>query len=93
MSNLLHTTLSHLERGEWNYVRMLFIDFGSAFNMTDPLTKMKALGLNTTLSLDTPGPAQRCLQYLPIFSDSLPDVMISVQDLQSVLMLELHTCR
>ncbi|KAG5284759.1 hypothetical protein AALO_G00030160 [Alosa alosa] len=52
ISNLMHTTLTHLEEGNGNYVRMLFIDFSSAFNTIVPLTlvtKMKALGLNTTL--------------------------------------------
>jgi hypothetical protein len=32
ISNLMHTTLTHLEEGNGNYVRMLFIDFSSAFN-------------------------------------------------------------
>ncbi|KAG5279132.1 hypothetical protein AALO_G00074410 [Alosa alosa] len=52
ISNLMHTTFTHLEEGNGNYVRMLFIDFSSAFNTIVPLTlvtKMKALGLNTTL--------------------------------------------
>ena len=50
ISNLLHTTLTHLEEGKGNYVRMLFIDFSSAFNTIVPVTlvtKMKALGLAT----------------------------------------------
>ncbi|KAL2085072.1 hypothetical protein ACEWY4_018392 [Coilia grayii] len=52
ITNLLHSTLTHLEEGKGNYVRMLFIDFSSAFNTIIPLklvTKMKALGLNSTL--------------------------------------------
>lgn len=52
ISNLLHTTLSHLDRGKGNYVRMLFIDYSSAFNTIIPLTlvkKMKSLGLDLPL--------------------------------------------
>ena len=52
ISNLLHTTLSHLDEGKGNYVRMLFIDYSSAFNTIIPLTlvsKMKSLGLDNSL--------------------------------------------
>ena len=45
----LHTALSHLDK--WNrYVRMLFIDYSSAFNTIVPselITKLRILGLNT----------------------------------------------
>lgn len=34
--NLLHTTLTHLDEGRGNYVRMLFIDYSSAFNTIVP---------------------------------------------------------
>lgn len=52
ISSLLHTTLSHLDEGRGNYVRMLFIDYSSAFNTIIPLRladKMRGLGLNTQL--------------------------------------------
>ena len=35
ISNALHTALSHLDKGN-TYVRMLFIDYSSAFNTTVP---------------------------------------------------------
>ena len=47
----LHTALSHLEKRN-TYVRMLFIDYSSAFNTIVPsklIIKLEALGLNPTL--------------------------------------------
>ena len=51
IATALHTTLSHLEEKK-SYVRMLFIDYSSAFNTIIPLkldTKLKSLGLNSSL--------------------------------------------
>ncbi|KAI3368159.1 hypothetical protein L3Q82_007893 [Scortum barcoo] len=47
----LHTALSHLDQRE-TYVRMLFIDYSSAFNTIVPsklVTKLRDLGLNSAL--------------------------------------------
>ncbi|KAI3357157.1 hypothetical protein L3Q82_015460 [Scortum barcoo] len=47
----LHTALSHLDQRD-TYVRMLFIDYSSAFNTIVPsklVTKLRDLGLNSTL--------------------------------------------
>ena len=52
ISNLLHTTLTHLDGGRGNYVMMLFIDYSSAFNTIVPLrliVKMRSLGINTQM--------------------------------------------
>ena len=49
ISIALHTDLSHLDKRN-TYVRMLFIDFSSAFNTIVPsklITKLRTLGLNT----------------------------------------------
>ena len=46
-----HTTLSHLEKGN-TYVRMLFVDYSSAFNTIVPaklVPKLRSLGLKTPL--------------------------------------------
>ncbi|KAK1797474.1 hypothetical protein P4O66_008335 [Electrophorus voltai] len=43
-AHLLHTTLTNLDKGRGNYVKMLFVDYGSAFN-----TKLEDLGLHTSL--------------------------------------------
>lgn len=46
-----HTALSHLDKGN-TYVRMLFIDYSSAFNTIVPaklVLKLGILGLNTSL--------------------------------------------
>ncbi len=46
----LHTALSHLENN--NYVRMLFMDYSSAFNTIVPATlvaKLQTLGLNRSM--------------------------------------------
>ena len=46
-----HTALSHLDKRN-TYVRMLFIDYSSAFNTIVPsklLTKLRTLGLNSSL--------------------------------------------
>jgi hypothetical protein len=51
ISIALHTALSHLEKRN-AYVRMLFIDYSSAFNTIVPsklITKLRTLGLNTPL--------------------------------------------
>jgi hypothetical protein len=51
ISIALHTTLSHLEKRN-TYMRMLFIDYSSAFNTIVPsklITKLSTLGLNTSL--------------------------------------------
>jgi hypothetical protein len=48
----LHTALSHLDKRGNNYVRMLFIDYSSAFNTIVPtklITKLWTLGLNPSL--------------------------------------------
>ena len=54
ISIALHTALSHLDKRN-TYVRMLFIDYSSAFNTIVPsklITKLRILGLNTSLELD-----------------------------------------
>ncbi|KAK6302525.1 hypothetical protein J4Q44_G00268800, partial [Coregonus suidteri] len=51
ISIALHTALSHLDKRNTN-VRMLFIDYSSAFNTILPtklITKLRTLGLNTSL--------------------------------------------
>ncbi|KAI4883753.1 hypothetical protein NFI96_007668 [Prochilodus magdalenae] len=52
ISTTLHLALTHLENRD-TYVRMLFIDFSSAFNTIIPqhlIRKLNLLGLNTSLS-------------------------------------------
>ncbi|KAI4878032.1 hypothetical protein NFI96_008451 [Prochilodus magdalenae] len=49
---LLHTTLSHLDAERGNYVKMLFVDYSSAFNTIIPSTltvKLEDLGLHSSL--------------------------------------------
>ncbi len=51
ISTTLHLALTHLEQKD-SYVRMLFIDFSSAFNTIIPqqlIRKLNLLGLNTSL--------------------------------------------
>ena len=51
ISIALHTALSHLDKRN-TYVRMLFLDYSSAFNTIVPsklITKLRILGLNTSL--------------------------------------------
>ena len=51
ISIALHTALSYLDKSN-TYVRMLFIDYSSAFNTIVPselITKLRILGLNTSL--------------------------------------------
>ena len=51
ISIALHTALSHLDK-RTNYVRILFIDYSSAFNTIVPtklITKPRNLGLNTSV--------------------------------------------
>jgi hypothetical protein len=51
ISIALHTALSHLDKRN-AYVRMLFIDYSSAFNTIVPsklINKLRTLGLNTSL--------------------------------------------
>ncbi|KAJ8376440.1 hypothetical protein SKAU_G00070200 [Synaphobranchus kaupii] len=51
ISFALHTALDHLERPH-TYVRILFLDFSSAFNTVTPnrlVSKLHSFGLNTTI--------------------------------------------
>ncbi|KAK1804001.1 hypothetical protein P4O66_003762 [Electrophorus voltai] len=51
-AHLLHTTLTDLDKGRGNYVKMLFVDYSSAFNTIVPsllTTKLEDLGLHTSL--------------------------------------------
>ncbi|KAM9511249.1 uncharacterized protein ACWYII_045792 [Salvelinus alpinus] len=51
ISIALHTALSHLDKRN-TYVRMLFVDYSSAFNTIVPsklISKLRTLGLNTSL--------------------------------------------
>ena len=51
ISIALHTSLSHLDKRN-NYMRMLFIDYSSAFNTIAPsklITNLRTLGLNSSL--------------------------------------------
>ncbi len=51
ISSTLHLALTHLENKD-SYVRMLFIDFSSAFNTIIPqqlINKLNLLGLNNSL--------------------------------------------
>ncbi|KAK1786008.1 hypothetical protein P4O66_017563 [Electrophorus voltai] len=52
VAHLLHTTLTHLDKGRANYVKMLFVDYSSAFNTIIPsllTTKLEDLGLHPSL--------------------------------------------
>ncbi|KAK1788819.1 hypothetical protein P4O66_002629 [Electrophorus voltai] len=52
IAHLLHTTLTHLDKRRGNYVKMLFVDYSSAFNTIIPsllTTKLEDLGLHTSL--------------------------------------------
>ncbi len=52
ISRVLHSSLSHIDSKNGNYVRLLFIDYSSAFNTIVPLklsVKLSDLGLNTSL--------------------------------------------
>ncbi|KAK1803894.1 hypothetical protein P4O66_003838 [Electrophorus voltai] len=52
IAHLLHTTLTHLAEGRGNYVKMLFVDYSSAFNTIIPsllTTKLEDVGLHTSL--------------------------------------------
>ena len=53
ISIALHTALSHLDKRN-TYVRILFIDYSSAFNTIVPskvINKLRTLGLNTSLCI------------------------------------------
>ncbi|KAK0132601.1 RNA-directed DNA polymerase from mobile element jockey [Merluccius polli] len=61
VSQVLHTTRSHLDSQKRGYVRLLFIDYSSAFNTIVPTRladKLIELGLNTPVCLD-PGLSNR----------------------------------
>ena len=50
ISIAFHTALSYLDKRN-TYVRMLFIDYSSAFNTrvpSKPITKLRTLGVNTS---------------------------------------------
>ncbi len=52
ISQVLHLYLAHIDSKNGNYVRLLFIDYSSAFNTIVPIklaVKLSDLGLNTSL--------------------------------------------
>ncbi len=52
ISQVLHSSLTHIDSKNGNYVRLLFIDYSSAFNTIVPTklaAKLSDLGLNTSL--------------------------------------------
>ncbi len=52
ISQVLHSSLTHIDSKNGNYVRLLFIDYSSAFDTIVPsklAVKLSDLGLNTTL--------------------------------------------
>ncbi len=52
ISRVLHSSLTHIDSKNGNYVRLLFIDYSSAFNTIVPTklaVKLSDLGLNTSL--------------------------------------------
>ncbi len=52
ISQVMHSSLTHIDSKNGNYVRLLFIDYSSAFNTIVPTklaVKLSDLGLNTSL--------------------------------------------
>ncbi len=52
ISQVLHSSLTHIDSKNGNYVRLLFIDYSSAFNSIVPIklaVKLTDLGLNSSL--------------------------------------------
>ncbi len=52
ISHVLHSSLTHIDSKNGNYVRLLFLDYSSAFNTIVPTTlafKLTDLGLNSSL--------------------------------------------
>ncbi len=52
ISHVLHSSLTHIDSNNGNYVRLLFIDYSSAFNTIVPIklaSKLTNLGLNSSL--------------------------------------------
>ncbi len=52
ISQALHSSLTHIDSKNGNYVRLLFIDYSSAFNTIVPIklaVKLTVLGLNSSL--------------------------------------------
>ncbi len=52
ISQVLHSSLTHIDSKNGNYVRLLFINYSSAFNTIVPIklaVKLTDLGLNTSL--------------------------------------------
>uniref|UniRef100_A0A9J8BEP8 Reverse transcriptase domain-containing protein n=1 Tax=Cyprinus carpio carpio TaxID=630221 RepID=A0A9J8BEP8_CYPCA len=52
ISHILHSSLTHIDSNNRNYVRLLFIDYSSAFNTIVPIklaSKLMDLGLNSSL--------------------------------------------
>jgi len=52
ISHVLHSSLTHIDRNNGNYARVLFIDYSSAFNTIVPIklaVKLTDLGLNSSL--------------------------------------------
>ena len=76
ISIALHTALSNLDKRN-TYVRMLFIDYSSAFNNIVP-SKLKILGLNTSLCnwiLDFLTSRPQVVRVGSNISDTCPEIL------------------
>ncbi len=52
ISHVLYSSLTHIDRNNGNYVRLVFIDYRTAFNTIVPIKlalKLTDLGLNSSL--------------------------------------------
>ncbi|KAK1790113.1 hypothetical protein P4O66_002231 [Electrophorus voltai] len=96
-AHLLHTTLTHLDKGRGNYVKMLFVDYSSAFNTIISsllTTKLEDLGLHTSLCdwisnflTDRPQSVGNCASSTLTLSTGAPQGCVL-----SPLLYSLYTC-
>jgi hypothetical protein len=76
----LHTALSHLDKRN-TYVRMLFIDYSSAFNIIVPsklIAKLRTLGLNTSLCNWILDFLMGCLQVIRVGNNKYATLILNM---------------
>ncbi|KAI5614000.1 gastrula zinc finger protein XlCGF28.1-like [Silurus asotus] len=87
ISTTLHLAITHLDNKD-SHVRMLFIDFSSAFNTIIPqhlIEKLSLLGLNTSLFFLTERPQRTQSDHSPLIIDGS-----SVEIVKSTKFLGVH---
>ncbi len=94
ISQVLHSSLTHIDSSNGNYARLLFIDYSSAFNTIVPIklaSKLTDLGLNSSLCDWIQDFLTGRPQVVKVGQFTSNSITLNVAAPQSPALLSLHT--